>query len=262
MPRTIAVSDHLGRALVGHGLYARFEVVPNVLPVEQVPLPAWPCRRLMMVADLVDRTKNVSGVLRALALLRDGGLVLHLDLAGDGPDRGHARRADRTPPGLGQQGHVPRPLPQRRRAGTHGRHRHGGGEQQRGDLQRGDRGGPRPGQARQATRCGGPQAFVHEGNGLLMDPGDDRAWPMPWRRCMWSRGIRSGRIRQDMAERFSMTAVGERLRPSTRTCCNTASMAELELRVGVAGQRAEVQRWQRLALSSCWPYRVCGRWCG
>ena len=64
-----------------------------------------------------------------------------------------------------------------------------------------------------ATRCGGPQAFVHDGNGLLVDPGDDRALADALAQVHDRHAeFDPGRIRQDMAERFSMTAVGERLR--------------------------------------------------
>ena len=211
--RTIAVSDHLGRALVKHGLYARFEVVPNVLPVEQVPLPPrGPADRLMMVADLVDRTKNVSGVLRALALLRDRGLVLHLDLIGDGPDRDMLEGLTKDL-GLGQQvtfhGRCPNADVLERMAGT------GmvvvNSNVETFSVVTGE--ALTLGKPVVATRCGGPQAFVHEGNGLLVDPGDDAGLAEALAQVHGGHAdFDPGRIRQDMAERFSSSAVGGRLK--------------------------------------------------
>jgi glycosyltransferase involved in cell wall biosynthesis len=83
-----AVSAWLGDALVEQGLCERYEVVPNVVPGLDRPLPPRGSPgQLLVVADLVDRTKNVSGVLRALALARKQDIRLQLTVIGDGPDR-------------------------------------------------------------------------------------------------------------------------------------------------------------------------------
>jgi len=188
-------------------------VVPNVLPVEQVPLPPrGPADRLMMVADLVDRTKNVSGVLRALALLRDRALVLHLDLIGDGPDRAVLEELTGTL-GLGQQvafhGRCPNAEVLERMAGT------GmvvvNSNVETFSVVTGE--ALTLGKPVVATRCGGPQAFVHEGNGLLVDPGDDAGLAEALAQVHGGHAdFDPGRIRQDMAERFSSSAVGGRLK--------------------------------------------------
>lgn len=84
-----AVSGWLGDGLVRHGLCERYEVVPNVIPGLDRPLPAPGLPGdLLVVADLVDRTKNVSGVIKALAVARRSAPELRLNVIGDGPDRG------------------------------------------------------------------------------------------------------------------------------------------------------------------------------
>lgn len=97
-----AVSRWLGDALVRKDLCSSYAVVPNVIPGLERPLPP-PGRPgdLLVVADLVDRTKNVSGVLRALAKAREQDTRPNLTIIGDGPDR-EALEALATSLGLGQ----------------------------------------------------------------------------------------------------------------------------------------------------------------
>lgn len=82
------VSAHLGEGLKALGLTTNYRVVPNVVPGTDLPLPApGDPRHFLVVADLVDRTKNVSGVLHALKQAVDRGYDLQLAVIGDGPDR-------------------------------------------------------------------------------------------------------------------------------------------------------------------------------
>ena len=99
-----AVSTHLGEGLKRHGLCTRYEVVPNTVPGMDRPLPpSGPSGQFMMVADLVDKTKNVSGVLRALKAGRDQGHDLRLDVIGDGTDMETLRHLSKN---LGLNGSV------------------------------------------------------------------------------------------------------------------------------------------------------------
>jgi glycosyltransferase involved in cell wall biosynthesis len=83
-----AVSSWLGEALLKQGLCEQYTVVPNVIPGLDRPLPPRGTPgHLLMVADLVDKTKNVSGVLRALARTRKLDARLRLTVIGGGPDR-------------------------------------------------------------------------------------------------------------------------------------------------------------------------------
>ncbi|MEO8067106.1 MAG: glycosyltransferase [Flavobacteriales bacterium] len=84
---TTVVSNRLGKALVDQGLVGFFEVVPNVLPIEQVQVaPRGSAFEALLVADLVDSVKNISGVLEAMALLRDALPKLRLTIVGGGVD--------------------------------------------------------------------------------------------------------------------------------------------------------------------------------
>lgn len=81
------VSNRLGKALADQGLAGFFEVVPNVLPLEHVQVaPRGPAFEALVVADLVDSVKNISGVLEAMALLRDALPQLRLTIVGGGTD--------------------------------------------------------------------------------------------------------------------------------------------------------------------------------
>ena len=84
----VAVSPFLGDALVAHGLCRNYKVVPNVIPgLDRKLPPPGPPGHFLVVADLVDRTKNVSGVLRAMAQARKQEPRIQLTVIGDGPDR-------------------------------------------------------------------------------------------------------------------------------------------------------------------------------
>src|SRR6202008_4610106 len=75
-----AVSRHLADAIVSHGLRKEVTVIGNVIPGIDRPLPErGEAHRFMMVADLVDKTKNVSGVLRAIKQCKADGLPVELD---------------------------------------------------------------------------------------------------------------------------------------------------------------------------------------
>lgn len=81
------VSERLGRAIRDLGLVELYEVIPNVLPLERTAAaPRGPAHHAIMVADLVDRVKNVSGVLECMVLLRHELPELKLTIVGGGED--------------------------------------------------------------------------------------------------------------------------------------------------------------------------------
>ncbi|MFZ1686819.1 MAG: glycosyltransferase [Flavobacteriales bacterium] len=88
----MVVSQRLGKALENQRLVDLYEVVPNVLPLEQVQVARrGEAHKAIVVADLVDRVKNISGVLEAMALLRDTLPQLRLTIVGGGSDERRLR---------------------------------------------------------------------------------------------------------------------------------------------------------------------------
>lgn len=168
------VSAHLGEHMQALGLIDRYTVVPNVVPGLDRPLPALGVPgHFLMVADLVDDIKNVSGVLRALAQLIDQVAGARLDLIGDGPDRARLERLcdelklrDRVT----FHGRLPNSAVLDRMAGCAAVIVNSRVETF--SVVTGE--GLAMGKPVIATRCGGPEAFITPENGILV-PVDDNA---------------------------------------------------------------------------------------
>lgn len=169
------VSAWLGDAIVEHGLCSRYEVVPNVVPGLDRSLPeAGAPGHFLMVADLVDRTKNVSGALRALAMGRKTNPDLRLTIIGDGTDR---RMLEDLTDELGLRGSVEF---LGRVANTVVLDRMAtifaviiNSNVETFSVVTGE--ALAQGKPVIATRCGGPIAFINDVNGLLIDVKDDAA---------------------------------------------------------------------------------------
>jgi glycosyltransferase involved in cell wall biosynthesis len=85
----VTVSTALRDAMLRHGLGSRYAVVPNVVPRRAGvgPTPFVGNLNILSVARLCDREKNLSGLLRALALLPDEvRRRVHVDIVGGGSD--------------------------------------------------------------------------------------------------------------------------------------------------------------------------------
>ena len=206
-----AVSTHLGEGLKRHGLCTRYEVVPNTVPGMDRPLPpSGPSGQFMMVADLVDKTKNVSGVLRALKAGRDQGHDLRLDVIGDGTDMEILRHLSKN---LGLNGSV-RWLGRMSNAEVLTKMAATGtviinSNVETFSVVTGE--ALALGKAVIATRCGGPVAFITEENGVLIEPRDDDALKVAMiSRATEQRSYDAANIRRSINERFSAKAVGER----------------------------------------------------
>ena len=87
--RIIVVSDFLRSRMISENVTARYEVVPNIVdPALVLPSPQdSPLIRILVVADLVDEIKNVSAVIRAFHSLASSQPNAILQIIGDGPDR-------------------------------------------------------------------------------------------------------------------------------------------------------------------------------
>lgn len=205
-----AVSPHLAAALEKAGLGHDHAVVPNVIPGMDRPLPpAGPANHFMMVADLVDGVKNVSGVLNALALARSKGHDLKLDVIGGGADE-EMLHAHANALGLKEHvvwhGRLPQAevQPLMARTGTviiNSRF-------ETFSVVTGE--ALACGKPVIATRCGGPEAFVTPGNGLLIPVDDDQALCEAMLRMTKEHGRYAPKTtRASVGSRFSPEAVAQ-----------------------------------------------------
>lgn len=205
------VSAHLAEGLKSRGLHTRIDVVPNTVPGTDLPLPSsGPAGQFMVVADLVDATKNISGVLRALKAAREQGHDLRLDVIGDGTDRDALQALSQE---LGLNGHV-RWLGRMGNKDVLARMSGTGtviinSNVETFSVVTGE--ALALGKPVIATRCGGPVAFITPENGVLIPPGDDRALTSAMiARAAEKVSYDPAVIRSTVDERFSGKAVGER----------------------------------------------------
>ncbi|HNR54659.1 MAG TPA: glycosyltransferase [Flavobacteriales bacterium] len=170
-----AVSNWLGDGLVKLGLCSHYEVVPNVIPGLDRPLPQrGAADHFLVVADLVDRTKNVSGVIRSVALLHQRRVLVRLDIIGDGPDLAQLRELAVE---LGVKDRIVF-LGRLPNSGVLDHMANVGAVIINSNVETfsvvtGE--ALAQGKPVIATRCGGPEAFVRPDNGLLIPVGDTAA---------------------------------------------------------------------------------------
>jgi glycosyltransferase involved in cell wall biosynthesis len=205
-----AVSGWLGDGLKDLGLCSRYEVVPNVIPGLDRPLPARGATgHFMVVADLVDRTKNVSGVIKALAIAAKAHEQLSLTVIGDGPDRGFLEELAKAE-GVAQRVRFLGRLPNAQVL-DHLAHASAviiNSNVETFSVVTGE--ALAQGKPVIATRCGGPQGFVTETNGILIDVGDTSALAAAMVRITeHAAHYDPTTIRASVNERFSPEAVGQ-----------------------------------------------------
>jgi glycosyltransferase involved in cell wall biosynthesis len=208
--RTTAVSAHLATALERAGLGRDHAVVPNVIPGMDRPLPPLgPHDHFMMVADLVDSTKNVSGTLRALASARAHGHDLHLEVIGDGPDRELLHQLAEelgVGPHVSWHGRLPQADVLTAMAGTGTVIINSNFETF--SVVTGE--ALASGKPVIATRCGGPEAFITPENGVLIPVGNDDVLRDAMVRMAQEHGRYSpAAIRASVSQRFSPQAVAK-----------------------------------------------------
>lgn len=204
-----AVSRWLADALVEHGLCKDPMVLPNVVPgLERALPPAGTPGELLVVADLVDRTKNVSGVLRALAEARKQDERLRLTIIGDGEDRAALEQ-------LAEALHLEGAVCFLGRLANAGVLDHMAqhwalvvnSNVETFSVVTGE--ALALGRPVIATRCGGPTAFITPENGLLIDPRDDAALAQAMLDLLAkAEHFDPQVIRSTVGERYSSEAVG------------------------------------------------------
>ncbi len=203
-----AVSKWLGDALVKHRLISNYEVVPNVIPGLDRPLPeAGDPAHFMVVADLVDKTKNVSGVINAMAKVKRQIPNMRLSIIGDGPDRKMLEDLARSQGLNGSVKFLGR-LPNT----TVLDHLATAGNViinsnfETFSVVTGE--ALAQGKPVIATRCGGPIAFVTPENGILIEKQDDEALSNAMIDLARSTDRDPAKIRASVSDRFSYEAVG------------------------------------------------------
>jgi glycosyltransferase involved in cell wall biosynthesis len=83
----ISVSSHLTRALVDSGFKLKINEIANVIEVkEKVSIGNSPEMNFFVVADLEDHLKNISGILKAFQSIKNNYPLLKLHVVGDGKD--------------------------------------------------------------------------------------------------------------------------------------------------------------------------------
>lgn len=203
-----AVSPHLAAAMQSRGLGKELAIVPNVVPGLDLPLPApGPAGQFLVVGDLVDGTKNISGVLHAMAKAREQGHDLKLEVIGGGPDREMLHRLAHGL-GLGEvvhwHGRLPQAgvLPVMARAGTVIIN----SIFETFSVVTGE--ALASGKPVIATRCGGPEAFVTPANGVLIPVGDNHALAKAMvQMADGHHRYEPAAIRNSIGQRFSAAAV-------------------------------------------------------
>jgi glycosyltransferase involved in cell wall biosynthesis len=184
-------------------------ILPNVVPgLERAVPEAGTAGALLVVADLVDRIKNVSGVLRALAAARKQDQRLSLDIIGDGEDRSALQQLAME---LGLQDAV-RFLGRLDNASVldHMATRWALVVNSRFETFSVVTGEALAlGRPVIATRCGGPTAFITPDNGLLIDPDDDAALAQAMLRLLRTAERYDPHVvRSSVDQRYGMDAVG------------------------------------------------------
>ena len=79
------VSEFLKKVMLNCGLKGTYHVVPNVIDTVQKTVEKHPVYTYIVVADFVESTKNISGIVKAFQELRKQ-TEARLVLVGDGPD--------------------------------------------------------------------------------------------------------------------------------------------------------------------------------
>jgi glycosyltransferase involved in cell wall biosynthesis len=185
-------------------------VVPNVLPLKEVEVaaPGSPYH-MIVVADLVDRVKNITGVLEAMALLREEIPHLRLTVVGGGPDE---RKLRQLCSGFNLNDRV---MFLGKLSATEAMERMAAS----GFMvvnSRSETFSVVTGEALMlgkpviATRCGGPEAFINEHNGALIPVENTPALADAIKRMVAQHGSYAPeRIRAGVNERYSAHAIGK-----------------------------------------------------
>lgn len=152
---------------------ANVKIVPNIVPEIKVKEQKVTKKKIIVVADLVDNTKNITGILTAFKTFQIDHKDWQLDIIGDGPD-GYKIKGfviDNEIKGVQFLGRLPNDSVLALYEGYDFLISFSNFETFGLTLAE----ALAAGIPVIATKCGGPEAFINENNGILVNPGDEKA---------------------------------------------------------------------------------------
>ena len=85
--QVVCVSEHLKAALISSGITSPIKVIPNIIDTYSMKDRLNPQMKFIVVADLVDSVKNISGIIKAFIKFSEENRDSTLTIIGDGIDR-------------------------------------------------------------------------------------------------------------------------------------------------------------------------------
>ncbi len=165
------VSEHLKDALITSGITAPITVIPNIISNHSVKEVQNDNLKFIVVADLVDKVKNISGIIEAYITFQRSNTEISLTIIGDGQDRKILRTLARNNPDISFEGRynneeVLKALPQYDCLIVNSRFETFSMITAEALLS---------GVPVIATKCGGPEQFIEHGkNGYLINKDDNQ----------------------------------------------------------------------------------------
>ena len=173
-----AVSGYLKNGMIKLGLqHSNFQIIPNVLKfhsVENQTVKDDGIIHIMNISDLVDKVKNISGLMRAFARLKDHQPNVRLHIVGRGRDEKLLKDLGKQL-GLDNQIHWYGYLPHQEVIESLKRMSFYVCSSPFETFNVAVAEALSMGLPVLSTRCGGPEEFIHNGNGLLVPANDPEA---------------------------------------------------------------------------------------
>jgi len=202
------VSHQLKNALIGHGFRKDIEIIPNVVEVPNLERGKNEITQIVTVADFHERNKNISGILHAIAKLKEE-FNFHWTIVGDGDDREEIQKlaedlnlTDRVDfPGRIPQEEVHKTLADCDLLVVNSRFETFSMVTVEALML---------GLPIIATRCGGPENFVNSSNGFLIDTDDQEGLENALRTFLKDPGqFDPESLKKSVDYTFSKEAVGQ-----------------------------------------------------
>jgi glycosyltransferase involved in cell wall biosynthesis len=207
------VSEFLKKSMIQCGFRKDIHVIPNVIEIAKPQTKILTDHiRILVVADLTDEIKNLSGVLRAFDMARKAESRLRLQIIGHGKDEGALKELSQhlglsdtfvTFDGLKDNKEVYTALWQCDFLVMNSRF-------ETFSLICAE--ALSCGKPVIATRCGGPEEFINEHNGILIPVNDDQALcDAILKMTKEMKSYHPEKLREEMIRKFSPAHVGEKI---------------------------------------------------